>query len=1013
MGPNIRCKSVVVVVVCVFCFLSAGQAEGRTIVVRADGSGDYATIQEAIDAAVDGDEVVLEPGTYAGESNRNLDFKKKAVRVRSVDPDDNQCMRETVIDAEGQGVIVQFVNDEGPGSVFEGFTLGAGDTSKAVRGAPGYFEFSMNARPTTRRLRNLAGYTTALNTVIMDTDFYDPNRPGWVPPIPGRVWAGHNPYHQPANTTYYYGSGDVDKDGALTSADVALAQEMADFNSAWNIQADVDADGDVDSTDVSLINGAVSGGILESWWDSLTTEAQRNNWITKAMEIEKTDEHIYYSSFFVCHHFAYQTFIHFSYLRGDFPSESTEYDGGQTVFNLPMYYVGVGNHAINAILVGDDPCDFNDWRFIEPQNDYDVVPGGWNMLFGSQARISTQVLHGNPEVMIIFQIEETGITVTYTSENLVTTRPAPVPGTADNEPDLWNPRIIRVGNTGVMLFEKMRDDLSCTTAIHMGELAFVDSSMARPVVLDSQFTRLLDSAEGPDGVIHLLWEGKAADNQQNMFHGEFDPIECKVNNVTQITTGLRLAVTACIVVTPDNEIHIFWFENYGFSGSFDFGIHWSKWTGSSWAAPQKLTADVPQGQEVDWVNRHFARYVFDTVVLDGGDIMLVWDEKVFPTHYICQMIYDGTWSSSRIEDTGWYDSLRGVDLCKDSNGVVHLAYWRGDRQQSCGMEEGRGDLYHRFYNGQTWSSSEVLDNSGGVCCPKMVAGSGGRVYLIWERKIANHVKPVWSEYSEGTWQVPEILDVRADANAWYPTIGALRDGKVVAAWSSRSNDLVAVETKLVKTRSGDPGEEYYPLSYTGDFDCDANVNFIDYSMLAFSWNSTFGDKNWNGIIDISVPSDDIIDGRDLGLFVSKWLIEPEPPAQEIYDGFESGDFSENPWHGNGDANWQVVSGVSHSGDYSARSGAITHSMSSILRMSSVEGTRVSFYRKISSELNWDYLRFHVDGQEKGKWSGEEEWTYETFIIGPGTHSISWSYEKDGSVSSGSDCAWIDDVYILP
>jgi hypothetical protein len=987
----------------------------RTIGVRADGSGDYPTIQAAIDTAVDGDEVVLERGIYAGEGNRNLDFQGKAITVRSLLPDDNKCMRETVINAQGRGVIARFVKDEGTGTVFEGFTLGAGDTSKDLRGDPGFFEFSANARPTTRRLRNLPASIKAGKADT--TDVYDPEFPGWVPPIPGRVWSGHNPYHQPANTTYYYGSGDVNNDGQLTSADVAIAQDMADFELPWRIQADVDGDTDVDSTDVAMISAALSGGTLESWWNSLTTREQRNNWITKAMQIEKTNEHTYYLNYFVCHHFAIQTFTHFNYLRADFALESTEFDGGQTVFNLPTYFVSVGmptNHAINAILVGDDPNEFDDWRFLEPQNDTTVAPGGWNMRYGSSVTVSSRVGHGNAEVMIAYQVEETGITTTRTSENLLTTRPVPVQRTVDNEPDLWNPRIIRVANTGAMLFEKMRDDQSRTTAIHMGELPFMDPSAAGSVFSTSHFTRLMDTTEGPDGVIHLLWEGKASDDRQNMFHSEFDPIECNVKNVTQITEGLRLAATARIVVTPDNEIHAFWFENSGYSGAYDFGIHWSKWMGSSWASPQKLTTDTPQAQNADWLNRHIARYIFDCVALDSGDIILVWNEKVFPTHYLAQMVYDGaTWSSSRIEDTGWYDSLRGLDLCKDSNGLVHLAYWTGDRQQPCGLEEGRGDIYHRFYDGLTWSSGVVIDDAGTTACPRIAAASGAKLYMIWERKVADRVIPVWSENTGGTWKTPEIIDARADANVWYPTITALRDGKVLAAWSSKSNDLVTIETKLLKTNSGNPNEQYYPLSYTGDFNCDTNVDLMDYAMLASSFNSTSADSNWDGIIDISVPSDDIIDDRDLALLLSNWLTEPPLPPQETYDGFEEGNFTEDMWNQSGDADWQVVSGVSRSGDYSARSGDITHDMSTVLTISSAEGARISFFRKISSESNFDHLYFYVDGQQKGKWSGEEDWTYETFFVEPGAHTISWSYKKDGSVSSGSDCAWIDDVRITP
>lgn len=52
-------------------------AIGSTIHVPAD----QPTIQQAIDAAVDGDVVVLvSPGTY----NENIDFKGKAITVRSI-----------------------------------------------------------------------------------------------------------------------------------------------------------------------------------------------------------------------------------------------------------------------------------------------------------------------------------------------------------------------------------------------------------------------------------------------------------------------------------------------------------------------------------------------------------------------------------------------------------------------------------------------------------------------------------------------------------------------------------------------------------------------------------------------------------------------------------------------------------------------------------------------------------------------------------------------------------------
>lgn len=715
----------------VIFIILAAQCLAKTIIIKPDGTGIYPTIQAAIDASGNGDIIIASEGVYRGEGNRNLNFGGKAIIVRSSEPNDNECMRNTVIDANGSGVIARFINDEGPGSVFEGFTLGAGDTSKQVRGEAGFFEFSKNARPTTRRLRNKETVSKLSLPAKALASVYDANYPGYIPPFNGRAWDGRNPYYQPASTTDYYGSGDADNDGQITSADVLYAQEIVNHVRDAVIRADVDGDGDVDSGDVLLIEGAISGEVLPAWWNKLTTSAQRNSWITKVMQRDTTDNHLYQSSFFICYDFAYQTFVHTAFLRGDMAARATEYDGGQTVFNLPMYFVLVRpptGHGINAILIGENPLNFQDWRFVEPQDDTTIVPGGWNMRYGSDFEIFAPTLHGQTEVnanqevpaevMAKFRVLETGITLLSHSENLIRSRPLPVEKPADNRTDMWNPRFIEIDGQAYMIFEKMTEDLSRMTAIHYVKVGY-DLSQAKPLISGPHGVRLLDIATSPDGMVHLLWEGTSGEDKQNLFHGILNPETMGIYSISQVAGGLRLASMGKIVIRPPyNEIHILWFENMGFYQMYDYGIHWSRWNGTGWTTPQNLVAgtykifDYP-----DWINRQLARYMFDAVALDNGDILTVWAENDLPVYYVSQLRYDGaSWTSSRIEATDLQNSVRGVDLCKSDDGNVHLAYWLGKEMQAGGTEEGRGNLYYRNFDGSTWAEPVLIDGGSGKSC---------------------------------------------------------------------------------------------------------------------------------------------------------------------------------------------------------------------------------------------------------------------------------------------------------
>jgi len=57
----------------------------------------------------------------------------------------------------------------------------------------------------------------------------------------------------------------------------------------------------------------------------------------------------------------------------------------------------------------------------------------------------------------------------------------------------------------------------------------------------------------------------------------------------------------------------------------------------------------------------------------------------------------------------------------------------------------------------------------------------------------------------------------------------------------------------------------------GDFVCPDGVSLVDYSYIAAAWYSEDGDGNWDPNCDISDPNDNIIDERDLRVFVDNYL----------------------------------------------------------------------------------------------------------------------------------------------
>ena len=184
-------------------------------------------------------------------------------------------------------------------------------------------------------------------------------------------------------------------------------------------------------------------------------------------------------------------------------------------------------------------------------------------------------------------------------------------------------------------------------------------------------------------------------------------------------------------------------------------------------------------------------------------------------------------------------------------------------------------------------------------------------------------------------------------------------------------------------------DSYY--ANTVDITYNAATNNIDFIM----------NENWTPLAEVIAEeiSDDIVK-----VYWSMGIMS------EIVEDFETGDFTAFPWNNSASYPWTISTTSPYEGTYCMKSGgAGVASVSSTIEVS-VEIPRdglMSFACKVSSESNYDFGNFYLDGTQKVHVSGAGSWMEKEFPITEGVHNFKWEYTKDGSVNSNEDCFYVD------
>jgi hypothetical protein len=139
------------------------------------------------------------------------------------------------------------------------------------------------------------------------------------------------------------------------------------------------------------------------------------------------------------------------------------------------------------------------------------------------------------------------------------------------------------------------------------------------------------------------------------------------------------------------------------------------------------------------------------------------------------------------------------------------------------------------------------------------------------------------------------------------------------------------------------------------------------------------------------------------------------PVGKTRESFEYQSFTVFPWNNSLTYPWIITDLQAVEGKFSARSALIPSNSESVLKIS-VNVPRpdtVKFYYKVSSELNYDFLTFMLNGSTVSRISGETGWQEKKIVLKEGFNLMEWSYKKDESISSGNDCGWVDYISFPP
>ncbi len=239
------------------------------------------------------------------------------------------------------------------------------------------------------------------------------------------------------------------------------------------------------------------------------------------------------------------------------------------------------------------------------------------------------------------------------------------------------------------------------------------------------------------------------------------------------------------------------------------------------------------------------------------------------------------------------------------------------------------------------------------------------------------------------------------------------------------NRFMANSTSWLQTTVVGPGTLSFWWKVSSD-DIEPERGILEFQINGVTQEGIYGGIDWNYRIYDIPPGTNVIQwqyvkvlqqyGGSDQAWVDQVIYTTNPPIS-LQNALNACGAA---WSTGGNTNttyWSGETNVTHDGSMAAQSGAIYHLQLSQLQTTVSGVTNVSFFWKVSSNTNIDFLRFIVDGTNKVSISGEVNWQSKSFALTAGLHTLTWQYDKTNDQAiypaAGQDRGWVDQVVFNP